>query len=74
MKKPKTNKRFPMLIKTRMFEMGINRDEMAVYLHMSVSTYNRRINHNPEEFTIGNLKVFCNKLKIDKTALMDAML
>lgn len=74
MKKKKVDKRLPALIKAAMFENGISRDEMAVYLHVSVSTYNRRMNHYPEEFTVNNLRVFKDKLKLDPHALAEAML
>lgn len=74
MQKQKPDKRLPALIKGAMFEIGISRDEMAVYLHISVSTYNRRMNHHPEEFTVNNLRVFKEKLKLDKSALAEAIL
>ncbi|WMI80947.1 hypothetical protein [Anaerotignum sp. MB30-C6] len=73
MKKAKPDKRLPALVKSKMYERGIKGEEMATYLHMCPGTYYRRMN-NPEEFTIANLKVFCNKLKIDKATLVEAML
>lgn len=73
MQKQKPDRRFPALVKSKMYERGIKGDEMATYLHISPTTYYRRMNH-PEEFTVGNLKVFCDKLKIDKTILIEVML
>lgn len=73
MQKQKANRVFPALVKSKMYEKGIKRDEMATYLHISVSTYQRRMN-NPEEFTVANLMVFSEKLKIEKSSIVEAIL
>lgn len=73
MRKQKPDKRLPALIKGGMCRMGISGAEMAVYLHISTSTFTRRMNQ-PEDFTLGDIKVFMDKLKVDKAALLDAII
>lgn len=68
MRTPKTNKQLSLFIKSKMCLMGISSAEMAVYLRISSSTFSRRMN-NPEDFTVANLKVFCDKLKIQPQEL-----
>ncbi|MDD3393919.1 MAG: hypothetical protein PHG19_04675 [Anaerotignum sp.] len=73
MRKQKTDNRFPALIKGGMCRMGVSSAEMAVYLRISSSTFSRRMNQ-PDDFTLGDIKVFMDKLKVDKAALLDAII
>lgn len=70
MKSKKKSNDFRLLIKSRMCLMSITREEMAIYMRMSVSTFCNRMN-NPSKLTIADVKVLSEKLNIDIDTILD---
>lgn len=70
MKSKKKADDFRLFVKSRMCLKSITREEMAIYMRMSVSTFCKKM-HDPSRLTMADVKVLSEKLNIDKCVVLD---
>lgn len=61
-------------VKARMVELGISGEEMAKELKMNPATFYRKMKNNGNDFSVENLYVFKDVLKMTDQMALDFLL